>query len=43
MAKKRRPLRYRGVSDTRIKQLQPVARLVGRLIRALITRDTHHP
>ena len=43
MAGKRRPLRYRGLSETRIRQLQPVARLIGRLIRAVVTRGTHQP
>lgn len=35
---KRRPLRYRGLSDAQIERLGPVARVVRRLIRYLIMR-----
>lgn len=38
----RRPLRYRGLSDARIKQLQPVFAAVRRLIRYALLNDAHH-
>jgi hypothetical protein len=39
---KRRPLRYRGLSDARVKQLQPILAAVRRLIRYALLNDTHH-
>jgi hypothetical protein len=43
MAKpKKRPLRYRGLSDAQIEQLGPVARLLRRLIALVMLGDDHH-
>ncbi|MFL5912435.1 MAG: hypothetical protein ACJ768_17950 [Gaiellaceae bacterium] len=38
---RRRPLRYRGLSDARIRQLEPVARFFRRLVRWFVLREEY--